>query len=93
MSTSLFIFLLSISNCLSLWSLIASNYSLFLHSIFFKLFKTPSFLSSSSNTSLETLPDGEYSNLNCLTIPGWYPKSSPVKYSNLPNSFDDNAEI
>ena len=36
---------------------------------------------------------GEYSNLACSTTPGLYPKSSPVKYSYLSSSLDDNAEI
>ena len=44
------------------------------------------------NTLLKTLPNGEYSNLVCSTILGLYPKSSPVKYSCLSSSLDDNAE-
>ena len=38
-------------------------------------------------------PNGEYSNLACTIILGLYPKSSPVKYSYLSNSLDNNAEI
>ena len=62
-------------------------------SIFFSLFKIPSFLSSFSNSLLKTLLNGEYSNLTCSTTPGLYPQSSPVKYSYLFNSLDDHAEI
>ena len=57
------------------------------------MFKIPSFLSFSSTPLLKTLPNGEYSNLAGSTIPGLYPKSSPVKYSYLSNFLDDNAEI
>ena len=42
---------------------------------------------------LNTSPNKEYSNLALSTTPGLYPKSSPVKYSYLSNSVDDNAEI
>ena len=45
------------------------------------------------NLSLNTSPNGEYSNLGLSTTPGLYPKSSPVKYSYLCSSLDDNAEI
>ena len=39
-------------------------------------------------------PKGEYSNTqNFSTTPGLYPKSSPVKYSYLSSSLDDNAEV
>ena len=45
------------------------------------------------NLSLNTSPNGEYSNVGLSTTPGLYPKSSPVKYSYLCSSLDDNAEI
>ena len=38
-------------------------------------------------------PNREYSKVTLLTTSGLYPKSSPVKYSYLSNSLDDNAEI
>ena len=38
-------------------------------------------------------PNGKYSNLTFSIAPGLYPKSSLVKYSYLPNSSDNNAEI
>ena len=42
---------------------------------------------------LKSSPTGEYSNLAFSTTLGLYPKPSPVKYSYLSNSLDDNAEI
>ena len=45
----------------------------------------------SSNYLLKTLFNGEYSNLACSTTPGLYPKSSPIKYSDLSNSLDDSV--
>ena len=56
------------------------------------------FLSSSKKNFfcllyLKTLPNGEYSNLACSTTPGLCPKSSPVRYSYLSNSLDDNVEM
>ena len=42
-------------------SLSANNWLLLLSSIFFNLFKRP-FLSDLSNPSINTLPNGEYSN-------------------------------
>ena len=42
---------------------------------------------------LKNLPNGEYSNLACSTTPGLCPKSSPVRYSYLSNSLDDNVEM
>ena len=62
-------------------------------SVFFDLFKSPSFLSSFSNSVLKTLPNGNYSNLACSTIPGLYPKSSPIKYSYLSSSLDNTTDI
>ena len=46
-------------------SLSANNWLLLLSSIFFNLFKIPSFLSDLSNPSINTLPYGEYSNFTC----------------------------
>ena len=60
--------------------LIICNCSSFLSSIFFNLFKSPSFLPSFSNPLLKALPSGEYSNLAGSATHGVYPKSSPVKY-------------
>ena len=42
---------------------------------------------------IKSSPNGEYSNLAFSTTLGLYLKSSPVKYSYLSNSLDDNAEI
>ena len=64
----------------SLFSIIFSCSS-FLSSIFFSLFKIPSFLSLSSSPLLNTLPSGEYANFGFYITSGLYPKSSPVKYS------------
>ena len=61
-------------------------------SIFFSLFKSPSFLSSFSNLLLKTFRNEEYSNLACSTTPGLYPKSLLVHYSYLCSSVDDNVE-
>ena len=52
-----------------------NNWLLLLPSIFFNLFKRPSFLSDLSNPSENTLPNGEYSNLACSNAFGLYPKS------------------
>ena len=49
-------------------------------------------LSSFFNPLLRALPKREYSNLALSTTPCLYPKSSPLKYSNLSSSLDDNAE-
>ena len=49
--------------------------------MFFNLFKRPSFLSDLSNPSVNTLPNGEYSNFACSNGSGFYPKSFLVKYS------------
>ena len=46
-----------------------------------------------SNPLLKTLLNREYSNLAFSTTSGLYPKSSPVRYSYLFNSLDNNAEI
>ena len=45
------------------------------------------------NALLKTSPNGQYLNLTFSTTPGLYPKFSPVKYSYLSSSVDDNAEI
>ena len=51
-------------------------------------FLTSSFL----NTLLSDMPNGKYSNLAFSNAPGLGPKSSPVKYSYLPNGYlDDKA--
>ena len=42
---------------------------------------------------LNTSPNGKYSNLALSTTPGYILNSSPVKYSCLPSSLDNNAEI
>ena len=42
---------------------------------------------------LKASPNGEYSNLVLSTSPGLFPKSSPVTYSYLSNSLDDNGDI
>ena len=44
------------------------------------------------STLLKASPNGEYSNLVLSRAPGFYPKSSPVKYSYLSSSLDDNAD-
>ena len=67
--------------------------SSFLPSIFFNVFRRLSFLSFFPNPLLKTLPYGESSNLACSTTPGLHPKSSPLKYSYLSNSLDDNEEV
>ena len=55
---------------------------LFLSPIFLTLFKRPSFfVFFSVNPLLKTLPNGEWSNLACSITLGFYPKSSPVRYS------------
>ena len=46
------------------------------------------FLPTLFNPLLKTLPNEEYSDLKCSTTFGLYPKSSPVKYSNLSNPPD-----
>ena len=43
--------------------------------MFSNLFKRPSFLSDLSNPSVNTLPNGEYSNFACSNASGLYPKS------------------
>ena len=60
-----------------------SNDFSFLSSMFFNLFKSPSFLSSSLNPLLKTLLNDEYSNFACSIILGFKPKSSPVNNSYL----------
>ena len=42
---------------------------------------------------LKASPNGKYSNLAFSTNPGLYLKSSPVKYSYISSSLDDNANI
>ena len=64
----------------------ANNWLLLLSSIFFNLFKRPSFLSDLSNLSVNTLPNGEYSTFACSNASGLYPKSFLVKYSYLGKS-------
>ena len=62
--------------------------------MFFNLFKSPSFLSSSlSNPLLKILPNQEYSNLACSIVYVFKPKASPVKYSYLLKLLEDNADI
>ena len=63
-----------------------NNLLLLLSSIFFNLCKRPSFLSDLSNPSVNTLPNGEYSNFACSNASGLYPKSFLVKYSYLGKS-------
>ena len=62
-----------------------NNCLLLLSSIFFNLFKRPSFLSDLFNRSVNTLPNGEYSKFACSNASGLYPKSFLVKYSYLVN--------
>ena len=64
----------------------ANNRLLFLSSVFFNLFKRPSFLSDLSNPSVNTLPNGEYSNFAYLNASGLYFESFLVKYSYLGKS-------
>ena len=52
-----------------------NNSLLLLSSIFFNPFNNPSFLSDLSNPSINTLPNGEYSNFACSSASGLYPKS------------------
>ena len=80
----------SVTSIMSLFSTLF--FTLFL-SIFFNFFKSPSFLSSSLNPLLKTLPYGEYSNFAWSTVLGFKPKSSPVKYSCLSKLLEDNADI
>ena len=63
-----------------------NNCLLLLPSIFFNLFKRPSFLSDLSNPLVNTLPNREYSNLAYSNASGLYPKSFLVKYSYLGKS-------
>ena len=44
------------------------------------------------NTLLKASPNEEHSNLALSRTPGFYPKSSPVNYSYLSSSLDDNAD-
>ena len=69
------------------------NCSLFLSSICFNCFKSPSSFSSSFNPLLKALPSDEYSNVDYLTTPSLYPKSSPIKYLYLSDSLDDNEKF
>ena len=48
----------------------ANNSLLFLSSIFFNLFKRPSFLSDLFYPSVNTLPNGEYSKFACSNASG-----------------------
>ena len=61
--------------------------------MYLNLFKIPSFLSSSLNPLLKTLPNGEYSNLVCSIILGFKPKSSPVNNSHLSKLLQESADI
>ena len=73
---------------------IAFSCSSFLSSVFFSLFKSPSFLSFYFfNPLIKILPNGEYSNLACSTVLGFKLKSSPVKYSYLSKLLKDNEDI
>ena len=47
-----------------------NNWLLLLPSIFFTLFNNPLFLSDLSNPSVNTLPNGEYSNFACSNASG-----------------------
>ena len=67
--------------------------TLILSSIFFNLFKTPSFLSSSLSLLLNILPNGEYSNFPCSIVLGFKPKSSPVNNSYLSKLLEESADI
>ena len=64
----------------------ANNCLLFLSSIFLNLFKRPSFLSDLSNPSVNTLPNGEYSNFAYSNASGLYFKSFFSKFSYLDKS-------
>ena len=64
----------------------ANNGLLFLSSIFFNFFKSPPFVSALSTPSVNTLPNGEYSNFACSNASGLYHKSFLVKYSYLGKS-------
>ena len=70
-----------------------SNGFSFLSSMFFSLFKIPSFLSSSLNPLSNILPNGEYSNFACSTVLGFKPKSSPVNNSYLSKLLEEIADI
>ena len=63
-----------------------NNWLLLLPSTFFYLFNNPSFLSDLSNPSVNTLPNGEYSNFASSNASGLYPKSFLAKYSYLGKS-------
>ena len=63
-----------------------NNLLLLLSSILFNLFKRPSFLLDLSNPSVNTLPNGEYSNFAYSNASVLYPKSFLVKYSYLGKS-------
>ena len=67
--------------------------SSFLSLIFSNLLNNPSFLSSSLNPLLNILPNGEYSNFACSTVPGLGSKFSPLSSSYLSKLFEDNADI
>ena len=77
----------SVTSFMSLFS------TLFLSSIFFNLFKSPSFLSSSLNPLLNILPYEEISNFTCSTVLGLRTKSLPVKYSALIRFLKTRADI
>ena len=61
--------------------------------MFFNPFKIPSFLSSSLNPLLKTLPNGEYSNFACSIVLGFKPNSSPVNNSYLSKLIKESADI
>ena len=66
----------------------SSSASTRLSSIFFNHLNNPIFLdlTSLANSSVNTLPIGEYSNFTFSTASGLYPKSFLVKYSYLGKS-------
>ena len=68
-------------------------FTLFVSSIFFNLFKSPSFLSFSLNPLLNILPNGEYSNFACSIVLGIKPKSSPFNISYLSKLLKESTDI
>ena len=82
---------LSLSSLSSLSSFLIKFFCAF--SIFFYLLKRPSSLSFSLNPLLKIILNGEYSNLACLIVFGFKPRSSPVKYSYLSKLLEDNEDI
>ena len=61
--------------------------------MFFNLFKSPSFFSSSLNPLLKTLLNDEYSNFAGSIVLGFKPKSSPVNNSSLSKLLEESADI